>query len=140
MRLVALWANVEVVDKALSPQLANARSAMLRVRMNSGVKGLSKAPGVNNAADTRLYLACSHLIGGESLLLCIAVMRELLDVVDQAEQLPLSIDFLAAAERESIESFVVADVAEDGFHCGESLAIARATGGGVDAFPHAVGV
>jgi len=33
---------VEVVDKALLPQLANARSAMLRVRLISGVKGCWK--------------------------------------------------------------------------------------------------
>jgi len=51
-------------------------------------------------------------------------MRELLDVVDEAEQFPLRIDLLPSAEREPIEPLVVADVAEDGLHGGEALTVA----------------
>ena len=56
-------------------------------------------------------------------------MREFLDVVDEAEELPLCIDFLPAAERESIEPLVVAHVAEDWLHRREALSNATGRAG-----------
>ena len=73
-------------------------------------------------------------------LLRVTVMCELLDVVDEAEELPLRLDLLPATERESIEPLVVADVAEDRLHRGEALAVACTTGGRIDSFLHSVGV
>jgi hypothetical protein len=67
-------------------------------------------------------------------------MREFLDVVHQAEELPLRIDLHLSSQRETIEPLVVADIAEDRFHRGEAATVTRSTGGCVDAFLHSVGV
>jgi hypothetical protein len=50
----------------------------------------------------------------------IAVVRELLDVVHQAEQLPLRIDFLPAAQCEPALPLVVTQVAEHRLHRGKA--------------------
>jgi len=39
-------------------------------------------------------------------------MRQFLDVMDKAEEFPLCIDLLLAAQREAVESLVVSDVSE----------------------------
>ena len=54
-------------------------------------------------------------------------MRELLDVVYQAEELPLRIDLRSAAQREAAESFVVPNVGEDRLDRAESLRVVRST-------------
>ena len=54
---------------------------------------------------------------------CLSEVRPLLDVVDEGVQLPLAIDFLSAAQREPIQSLVVADIAEHRLDGGEALAI-----------------
>ena len=67
-------------------------------------------------------------------LLRVPVMRELLNVVDEAEELPLRIDLLPSAEREPIKPLVVAEVAEDGLHRGEALIVDPQIQGGVPVF------
>ena len=69
----------------------------------------------------------------------ISVMRELLDVVNQAEELPLRIDLDAPAQREAVEPFVVAQVAEHRLDGGEAAAVGDTTFGGIDALSHARG-
>ena len=70
----------------------------------------------------------------------VAVMRQLLDVVHQAVELPLRIDFRSPAQREAIESLVMADVGEDRLDRGEAPAIERAALRAVDGPAHDVGV
>ena len=67
-------------------------------------------------------------------------MRQLLDVVDQTEELPLRIDLLLAAQREPIEPLVVSDVAEHGFYGGEAPAIEHASALRIDGLLHEVRV
>ena len=50
----------------------------------------------------------------------ITVVREFLNVVHQAIQLPLSVDLGFAAQRKTIQSFVAAQISEHGFHGGEA--------------------
>jgi hypothetical protein len=45
-------------------------------------------------------------------LLRVSIVRQLLDVMHQTEQLPLCIDLLLSAKREPVEPLVVADVRE----------------------------
>ena len=52
-------------------------------------------------------------------------MRQFLDVVHQAIQLPLHIDLASPSEGETVELFVVAQVAEYRLHRGEASAIVR---------------
>ena len=52
-------------------------------------------------------------------------MRQLLDVVHQAIQLPLRIDFDSSSQRESVELFVVPQIAEYRLHRGKASAIVR---------------
>ena len=73
-------------------------------------------------------------------LLRVAVMRELLDVVDQAEKLPLGVDFACSAQGEAIEALVVAEIAEDRLHRRKALTVAGATSGRIDALLHSIAV
>ena len=73
-------------------------------------------------------------------LLRIAVMREFLDVVDQAVELPLGIDLLSASEREAVQALVVADIAKDRFHRGKALAVLLPACFTVDGAFHPLGV
>ena len=50
-------------------------------------------------------------------------MRQLLDVMDEAEALPLRIDLLLSAEREAVEPLVVPGIAEHRFNRGKPLAV-----------------
>ena len=68
----------------------------------------------------------------------LSMVRPLLDVVDQGEQLPLAIDFRLAAQRETIELLVVAEVAEHGFDGGEASTVLLFALVAVDAFAHAL--
>ena len=72
-------------------------------------------------------------------LLRIPVMRQLLDVVHQAVELPLRIHFLLASEGEAVELFVVPDVAEHRFHRGKAPPVSRLSFGAVDTSLHLVG-
>ena len=56
-------------------------------------------------------------------LLRISVMREFLDVVHHAVELPLRIDFALAPERKAIKTLVVAQVAKHRFHRGDAPAV-----------------
>ena len=67
-------------------------------------------------------------------------MCQFLDVVYQAIQLPLPIDLFFSSEREAVELFVVAQVTEDGFHCGEAPAVPDAAFRAVYAPLHLVGM
>lgn len=53
----------------------------------------------------------------------IPMMGELFDVVDQAEELPLPIDFGLPAQREAIEPFVVAHVRKHWLHRRKALPV-----------------
>ena len=53
----------------------------------------------------------------------IPMMRQLLDVMDEAEELPLCIDLLLTSEREAIEPLVVPDIAEHRFNRGKTLSV-----------------
>ena len=67
-------------------------------------------------------------------------MRQLLDVVHQAVELPLRIDFLLSAQGEAIEPLVVPKVAEHGLHRGEPAAIQRPPALRINRPPHPVRV
>lgn len=54
---------------------------------------------------------------------CVAVHGELLDVVDQAEELPLPVDFRSPTQREAIKPFVVAHVRKHRLHRRKSLPV-----------------
>jgi len=56
-------------------------------------------------------------------LLPVTVVRQLLDVVHQAVELPLRIDFLAAAQGEAVQPLVCPKVAEHRFDGGEAPAV-----------------
>lgn len=62
---------------------------------------------------------------------------ELLDVVDQAVELPLTVDFRLAAQRESGEPLVVAEIAEHGLHGAKAFAVPLPSLRGIDATFHA---
>ena len=66
-------------------------------------------------------------------------MRQLLDVMYQAVELPLRIDLLLPSEGEAVELLVVPDVAEHGFHRGKASPVSRLAFGAVDAGFHFVG-
>jgi hypothetical protein len=66
-------------------------------------------------------------------------MRQLLDVVYQAVELPLRIHLLLPSEGEAVQLFVVAQVAEHRFHRGKASAIANAAFRTVDEGFHFVG-
>ena len=72
-------------------------------------------------------------------LLRIPVMRQLLDVMNQAVKLPLRIDFLLPSECEAVELFVVPDVAEHRFHRGKASPVFRLAFRTIDAGFHFVG-
>ena len=67
-------------------------------------------------------------------------MRQLLDVVHQAEELPLRIDFLLPAQREAVQPLVVAEVAEHRLHRGEAPAIQLPSAFRIDGPLHALAV
>ena len=67
-----------------------------------------------------------------------AVVHQLLDVVDQAVELPLRVDLVPTAQREPVQAFVVPDVAEHRLDGGEPPAIAVTTLRAVDLALHAL--
>ena len=67
-------------------------------------------------------------------------MSEFLYVVDETEELPLRIDLGATAQREAIEAFVVAKIAEYRFHRAEASSVTGAAIGRIDALSHALSV
>ena len=70
----------------------------------------------------------------------IPVMRQFLDVMNKAEEFPLRIDLLLAAQREAIEPFVVSDVSEHWFNGGETSPVQGPTFRAVDRPFHEIGV
>lgn len=66
-------------------------------------------------------------------------MRQLLDVVRQAVELPLRIHFLLPPQGKAVELLVVPQVAEHRLHRGEAPAVSRLSFGTVDAGFHFVG-
>ncbi len=64
-------------------------------------------------------------------------MGELLDVVDEAEELPLPVDFATPPEGEAIEPFVVAQIPKHRLHGREALPVLHAALRGIDPTPHA---
>ena len=71
---------------------------------------------------------------------CLSVVRPLLDVVDQGEQLPLAVNFALPAQGEAIETLVMADVAKDRFDGGEAATILLFALMTVDALAHRLGM
>ena len=67
-------------------------------------------------------------------------MGELLDVVDQAEELPLRIDFAFSSQGEAIEPLVVSKVAEHRLHRCEAPAVEHPALWRIDTFLHSVGM
>ena len=65
-------------------------------------------------------------------------MRQFLDVVHQAIELPLAIDLPPPAQREPIQPLVVPDVAEDRFDGGKASPVAGLAFFAVDGFLHPV--
>ena len=63
-------------------------------------------------------------------------MREFLDVLNEAEQLPLPVHLRATAQREPVEPLVMAEVPEDRFDRPESLRVLGAPLGRIDPFLH----
>ena len=70
----------------------------------------------------------------------IPVMRQFLDVMNKAEELPLRIDLLLAAQREAIEPFVVSDVPEHGLNGRKASPIQGLAFRTVDRPLHEIGV
>ena len=66
-------------------------------------------------------------------------MREFFDVVHEAVEFPLRVDFLLPAQGESVELFVVPEVAENRFDGGKALAISSFAVFAVDGAFHLVG-
>ena len=73
-------------------------------------------------------------------LLRIAVMRELFNVMHQAEQLPLHIDFDASTQREAVQALVVPQLAEDRFHDRKTPAVESAALRRIDPLFHRLGM
>ena len=67
-------------------------------------------------------------------------MRQLLDVMNETEELPLRIDFLLTSERESIEAFVVPNVPEHRFNGGETSPVQGFAFRAIDRPFHEIGV
>jgi len=67
-------------------------------------------------------------------------MRQLLDVVHQAEELPLRIDLLPPAQGEAIQPLVVTQVGKHRLHRGEASAVEPSASFGVDGPLHALAV
>ena len=67
-------------------------------------------------------------------------MRQFLDVMDEAEELPLRIDLLLTSEREAIESFVMPDISEHGLNRRKASPVQGLTFRAVDRPFHEIGV
>lgn len=67
-------------------------------------------------------------------------MRQLLDVVNQAVELPLPVHLGPSAQREAVQLLVVPGVAEDRFHRREAPGDHPLAQVAVDLRPHPVGV
>lgn len=63
-------------------------------------------------------------------------MREFLDVLDEAEELPLSVHLRATAQREPVEPRVMAEVPEDRFDRRESFRVVGTSLRGIDPLRH----
>ena len=68
------------------------------------------------------------------------MMRQLLDVVNQAVQVPLRVHFGLRAQGEAIEALVVPQVGEDRLHDGDAPPVEFAPPVAVDRALHALGV
>lgn len=67
-------------------------------------------------------------------------MRQLLNVMDEAIQLPLRIDLLLASQGKAVEPFVMPDVAEDRFHRCKASSVASLPFLAVDGSSHPLGI
>ena len=67
---------------------------------------------------------------------CLSKVRQLFDVVDEREQLPLSIDLGSATQRETIQSLVVAYIAEHRLDGGEAATVLVSAFFTIDACTH----
>ena len=76
--------------------------------------------------SAEIVLLCPSVRLRGDVLRRVPVMSELLDVVDQAEELPLPIDLGAPAQSEPIEPLVVPHIAEHRLDRPEALGILRA--------------
>jgi hypothetical protein len=67
---------------------------------------------------------------------CVPVLGELFDIVDQAEELPLPIDFGLSAQREAIEPLVVSHVRKHRLHRRKALPVTCPTRRRINALFH----
>jgi len=70
----------------------------------------------------------------------LSVIRQFLDVVHQAIQLPLALHFFLTAQTEAIQALGRSDVAEHGFHHRHSVAVDLFASRAVNPVFHPVGV
>ena len=68
------------------------------------------------------------------------MMRQLLDIVNQAVQVPLGVDLRLRSQREAIQALVVPKVGEHGLHDRDAPPIEPAAPVAVDCLLHALGV
>ena len=68
------------------------------------------------------------------------MMRQLLDVMDEAEELPLGIDLLLTSEREAIEFLVMPDIREHRFNRGKTLSVSPSAFLAVEGLFHQVDI
>jgi hypothetical protein len=70
----------------------------------------------------------------------VSMMRKLLDIVNQAVQVPLRVHFGQRAQREAVQALVVAQVGKHRLDDGDAPAVELATAAAVDRALHALGV
>ena len=75
-----------------------------------------------------------------AVLLCISMMGQLFDVMHQAVQLPLRVDLLLSAQRESREPLVVTQIAEHWLDRREPLPISKSAFRTIDPLLHPIAV
>src|SRR4051812_28147844 len=86
----------------------------------------------------RLLALCTGGSHRDLLYGCIAVVRQLLDVLYQAVKLPLSVDLASASQRETVQLLVASEVAKHRLHGGEASRDHLASVLGVDFALHAL--
>ena len=81
----------------------------------------------------------SRWIPGSGCLPCIAMMRQLLDVVNQAVQVPLRVHLRLRSQREAIQALVVPQVGEHRLDDRDAPAVEPSSARAVDGALHAFG-
>jgi hypothetical protein len=135
---VARCARNDLIARSRSQALKLYEKAFSSVRVRFNAREQKRA-----AAGSGLLarFPCTGRSGRSKSVRCassggVSVVRELLDVVHEAVQLPLRIDLGAASQGEPIEALVRAQMRKHGLHRSEPLRTRRAAFGGVDPVAH----